>query len=179
MAAMQDPAEGNVDPSRPEGPPASPTIRQRHRARMLAFQALYEADVAGHRPGEVLQRLYEELHPQPPVLAYASELISGVMRHRADIDARIRRYASALPFEQMAAVDRSLLRLGVFEAIYNSSTIPVGVAIDEAIELAKLYGAENSSRFVNGVLGRIVAEAEQQGPHDAAGTEQLPPMPGE
>ena len=126
---------------------------------MLAFQALYESDVAGHEPEEVLQRLYEELYPHSEVLEYAAVLVAGVMRHRVDIDTRIRRYATALPFEQMAAVDRGLLRLGVFEAIHNSSTIPVGVALDEAIELAKLYGAESSSRFVNGVLGRIVAEA--------------------
>jgi N utilization substance protein B len=145
---------------------------------MLAFQTLYEADVAGHRPGEVLQRLYEELHPQPPVLVYASELVGGVVQHRADIDARIRRFATALPFEQMAAVDRSLLRLGVFEAIHNSSTIPVSVAIDEAVELAKLYGSESSSRFINGVLGRIVAEIAHQQPPGTARPEQEPPSPG-
>jgi len=127
----------------------------------------------------VLQRLYEELHPQPPVLEYASELVSGVVRHRADIDARIRRFATALPFEQMAAVDRSLLRLSVFEAIHNSSTIPVGVAIDEAIELAKLYGSESSSRFINGVLGRIVEEAAHQQPQSTSHGDQGLPTPGE
>jgi N utilization substance protein B len=144
-----------------DGP--TPTIRQRHRARMLAFQTLYESDVAGHSPIDVLHRLYDELHPHPEVLEYAEALVDGVMANRADIDARIRKYATALPFEQMAAVDRGLLRLGLFEAVHNSSTIPVGVAIDEAVELAKLYGAENSSRFINGVLGRVVAEVAQAG----------------
>lgn len=158
---MMEPAGPSAEDQRGLSPPegtSTPTIRHRRRARMLAFQALYESDVSGHSPDAVLQRLYEELYPHAEVLAYASELVAGVMRNRLDIDTRIRRYATALPFEQMAAVDRGLLRLGVFEAIHNSSTIPVGVAIDEAIELAKLYGSESSRRFINGVLGRIVAE---------------------
>jgi N utilization substance protein B len=79
----------------------------------------------------------------------------------------------------MAAVDRSLLRLGIFEAVHNSSTIPVSVAIDEAVELAKLYGSESSSRFINGVLGRIVAETAHQEPPGTARPDQEPPSPGE
>ena len=136
----------------------APTIRQRHRARVLAFQSLYESDVTGHRPLAVLQRLFDELHAQPVAFAYAQQLVTGVVEHHAAIDQRIRRFATALPFEQMAAIDRSLLRLAIFEALYNSTTIPVGVAIDEAVELAKRYGSESSSRFVNGVLGRVVSD---------------------
>jgi N utilization substance protein B len=176
MSALPEPGESETAPSAATG---GPTIRQRHRARMLALQTLYEADVAGHQPGAVLQRLYEELQPQPPTLAYASELVAGVMRHRADIDARIRRYATSLPFAQMAAIDRALLRIGVFEAIHNSSTIPVGVAIDEAVELAKLYGADNSSRFINGVLGRIVAESATQEPSGPSSSDVPPPVAGD
>jgi transcription antitermination protein NusB len=154
------PAHDEPDDSAPPTRP-TPTIRQRHRARMIAFQTLYESDVTGHDPSTVLSRLYEGLHPQPEVLEYARTLVQGVLDHRADIDGRIRQHATALPFAQMAVVDRALLRLGLFEALHNSSTIPVGVAIDEAVELAKLYGAESSSRFINGVLGRIAAEMGQ------------------
>lgn len=141
-------------------PPRPATGRQRRRARALAFQTLYEADVSGHRPGEVLQRLARDLHADPPVLEYAAELVAGVVRHRSEIDARIRRLATAWPLEQISAVDRNLLRLGIFEAAHHSATIPVAVAINEAVELAKLYGTQSSGRFVNGVLGRVATELE-------------------
>jgi transcription antitermination protein NusB len=148
------------------------TVRQRRRARDLAFKALYEVDISGHRPGEVLTRLAEELKIDPVVLQYASALVSGVVDHRAEIDARIGRYAPQWPVNQMAAIDRNLLRVGIYEAVYNSTTIPVGVAINEAVELAKLYGSDSSSRFVNGVLGRIV-DTEGEGPRE--GAEDSPP----
>ena len=133
-------------------------MRQRRRARTLAFQTLYEVDLTGHRPAEVLDRLAGEIHANPAVVDYARHLVAGVAQHRAEIDGRIARHAPAWPVNQMAAIDRNLLRLGIFEAIYNSTTIPVGVAINEAVELAKLYGSESSSRFVNGVLGQVVGD---------------------
>jgi N utilization substance protein B len=128
---------------------------------MLAFQTLYEVDISAHRPAEVLDRLASELHQDPVVADYARELVAGVGRNRGPIDDVIARYAPAWPVGQMSAVDRNLLRLGIFEAVYNSTTIPVGVAINEAVELAKLYGSESSARFINGVLGRVVAEHAQ------------------
>jgi N utilization substance protein B len=147
-------------------------MRQRRRARMLAFQTLYEVDISAHRPGEVLDRLAGELHQDPAVEEYARELVLGVGRNHAAIDEVIARYAPAWPVGQMSAVDRNLLRLGIFEAVHNSTTIPVGVAINEAVELAKLYGSESSARFINGVLGRVVAEHAQ---------DHLPPdhLPGD
>ncbi|MPZ15717.1 MAG: transcription antitermination factor NusB [Chloroflexi bacterium] len=134
-----------------------PSVRQRRRARMLAFQTLHEVDLSGHQPAEVVQRLNAELGPHPHVYAYALDLVGGVVRHRPEIDALIMRYAPAWPIEQMSTVDRNLLRLGIFETLFNSSRIPVGVAVNEAVELAKRYGSEGSSRLVNGVLGSIVA----------------------
>jgi transcription antitermination protein NusB len=115
----------------------------------------------------VFERLSTNLHPDPSAFGYARQLVAGVIRHRAEIDALIHQFAPTWPVEQLAAVDRNVLRLGIFEALYNSSTIPVGVAIDEAVELAKLYGSESSSRFVNGVLGRVATEAlPGQAPND-------------
>ncbi len=140
------------------------TIRQRRRARTLALQTLYEADLAGHRPAEVLQRLSAQLHSNPAALSYGRELLLGVMQHLPEIDARISELARAWPLDQMSAVDRNLLRLGVFEALYNSSTIPVAVAINEAIELAKLYGSESSSRLIHGILGSVVAKEAMGAP---------------
>jgi N utilization substance protein B len=137
------------------------TVRQRRRSRQLAFQTLYEVDISAHRPAEVLERLTNELHLDPIVVEYADALVTGVGHNHQQLDDLIGRYAPAWPVRQMSAVDRNLLRLGIFEAIYNSTTIPVGVAINEAVELAKLYGSESSARFVNGVLGRVVAEHAQ------------------
>jgi N utilization substance protein B len=154
MSAEPEPPSSEDAPSQP---PAG-SSRQNRRARRLAFQTLYETDISGHAPSAVLQRLSTEVHPDPAVFEYARQLVAGVLEHRREIDTQIQRLAPAWPISQMSVVDRNLLRLGIYEAIHNSSTIPVGVAIDEAVELAKLYGSESSSRFINGVLGRVVAE---------------------
>jgi N utilization substance protein B len=171
---MAEFAPRDDDESADELPEPTPlgTVRQRRRGRDVAFKTLYEVDISGHRPGDVLIRLAEELKIDPIVVRYASALVSGVMAHRGDIDARIARYAPQWPVNQMAAIDRNLLRVGIYEAVYNSTTIPVGVAINEAVELAKLYGSDNSSRFVNGVLGRIVDD-EGEGPRE--GLDESPP----
>jgi N utilization substance protein B len=128
----------------------------RRRARVLAFETLYETDLAHHRPGEVLHRRAVDLQPQPEVAEYAQELLAGVLEHRHELDDIIQARASAWPVAQMAAVDRNILRLGLYECLYKRDTVPVKVAISEAVELAKLYGSDSSARFVNGVLGRVV-----------------------
>lgn len=138
--------------------------RIRRRARVLAFQTLYEVDVSGHRPIDVLQRLASDLKVDPEVVDYARHIIAGVARHRQEIDGLISRFAPAWPIAQMSPVDRNILRIGIFEAVYNSTTIPVGVAINEAVELAKQFGSESTSRFVNGVLGQIVATINRAEP---------------
>jgi N utilization substance protein B len=142
------------EPSSPEATP-----RDKRRARALALQTLYEVDVSGHPPAEVLERQATDLGPSEAALAYARELIAGIARHRTEIDGRITHHASAWPIAQMSAIDRNLLRIGIYELTFNSSTIPVGVAISEAVELAKRYGSDSSSRFVNGVLGSVAAQA--------------------
>jgi transcription antitermination protein NusB len=141
-----------------EQPTPEITPRARRRARVLAMQCLYEADVSAHTPADVLQRLSEEIHADDTVHEYARELVAGIVRHRSKIDEQIMHHAPAWPISQMPAIDRNLLRIGIYELAYNSSTIPVGVAISEAVELAKRYGSDSSSRFVNGVLGRVAAE---------------------
>lgn len=142
-------------------PPARGSRRVGRRpARILAFKVLYEVDVAHHPPGEVLERLLATEPTDARVAAYARELVSGVLRHRQALDAEIQERASTWPLRQMAAVDRTILRLGLYECRHGHGIVPVKVAINEAIELAKLYGGESSPRFVNGVLGRLVSPEE-------------------
>ena len=133
----------------------------RRQARMIALQTLYEYDIANHTPKEVLQRHAEERNLHPKVVEYASELILGVCSQLADIDAHIQSAAREWPLQQMARIDKNILRLAIYEILFNN-TVPAKAAINEAVELAKTYGSETTSRFVNGVLGTIFNRAQQQ-----------------
>ncbi len=133
----------------------------RRQARMIALQTLYEYDIANHTPKEVLQRHAEERNLHPKVVEYASELVLGVCRQLADIDAHIQSAAREWPLQQMARIDKNILRLAIYEILFNN-TVPAKAAINEAVELAKTYGSETTSRFVNGVLGTIFNRAQQQ-----------------
>jgi transcription antitermination protein NusB len=133
----------------------------RRQARMVALQTLYEYDTAQHTPEEVLQRHAEERHLQPKVVEYARELVTGVYDHLAEIDAHIQSAAQEWPLQQMARIDKNILRLAIYEILFNN-TVPAKAAINEAVELAKLFGSNTSSRFVNGVLGTIFSRAQQQ-----------------
>lgn len=163
------------------GRPARPARgwTNRRLARILAFQVLYEADLAHHQPGGVLGRFadmdreltgdpddLEYVHGPfaPDVEAYARELIGGILRHREELDREIQQRAPAWPLRQMSAVDRTILRLGLYECRFQHGIVPVKVAINEAIELAKLYGSESLPRFVNGVLGSAVASESKSTP---------------
>ena len=151
----------------------------RRLARILAFQVLYEVDLAHHQPGPVLNRFTgmdlgltadledrEYVHGPlaPDVESYARELIGGILRHREEIDREIQQRAPAWPLRQMSSVDRTILRLGLYECRFQHGIVPVKVAINEAIELAKLFGSESLPRFVNGVLGSAVASESKPTP---------------
>ncbi len=127
----------------------------RHQARETALQSLYEYDTAQHDPAAVLRRHAEERNLDPRVVAYAQELLAGVRAHEAELDALIQASAPEWPIAQMARIDKNILRLALYEILYNSA-VPAKAAINEAVELAKQYGSDASSRFVNGVLGAIV-----------------------
>jgi len=133
----------------------------RRQARVIALQTLYEYDIVHHNPMNVLQRHAEERHLLPKVVEYANELILGVCNHVADIDAHIQSAAREWPLQQMARVDKNILRLAIYEILFNN-TVPAKAAINEAVELAKSFGSDTSSRFVNGVLGTIFNRAQQQ-----------------
>jgi N utilization substance protein B len=132
--------------------------RGRHRARILALQTLYEVDTAGHAPDEALGHLLARTSVKEEVAAFARELVEKVLENRERIDEVIARAAPAYPVGQLAAIDRNILRLAIQEILMNNET-PVRAAINEAVELAKKFGSDNSARFVNGVLGSVSAMA--------------------
>ena len=133
-------------------------MKVRRRSRILALQALYEIDTTHHPVRTVLdQRLAEDPLPDEGE-AFARELITGVMQHQAELDELIQRYAPEWPVDQMAVVDRNVLRIAIYE-FYISKMTPVKVAINEAVELAKLFGSDSAPRFVNGVLGTLATPA--------------------
>ncbi len=132
----------------------------RRQARMVALQTLYEYDTALHAPLEVLQRHAEERHLQPKVMEYAHEIVLGVCDHLVEIDAHIQGAAREWPLQQMARIDKNILRLAIYEILFNN-TVPAKAAINEAVELAKTFGSDTSSRFINGVLGTIFNRAHQ------------------
>ncbi|HIP86896.1 MAG TPA: transcription antitermination factor NusB [Anaerolineales bacterium] len=131
-------------------------MKARRRARALALQALYEIDSVGHPPDVVLEERLAET-PLPEAAAeFSRHLVSGVLRYRSVLDRFIQEHAPEWPVEQMACIDRNILRIALFEFAVDGST-PVKVAINEAVELAKMFGSDSSSRFVNGVLGALVS----------------------
>jgi len=127
---------------------------QRRKARIIALKALYEMDTVAHQPQDILARLMEEAAAPPDVEAFARELVTGVREHQGEIDEVIRQKAPAWPLEQVAVVDRNILRLAIFEILLDNR-VPVRAAINEAVELAKAFGGESSPKFVNGVLGAV------------------------
>ena len=126
----------------------------RRKARTIALQALYESDAAGHRVSDVLVRLLAEEELSEENGAFAGDLVKGVVHNQEKIDDFIRRFAPAWPLEQIPAIDRNILRLAIFEILFDNG-VPLKVAINEAVELAKTFGSDNSPKFVNGVLGSV------------------------
>ncbi|MFC2021893.1 transcription antitermination factor NusB [Chloroflexota bacterium] len=129
-------------------------VGARRRARELALQVLYEVDSTGHGTEEVLNRLLAEERLAEENVNFTRALVSGVIQNKAKIDQDIQSFAPAWPIEQIPVVDRNILRLAIFEILLDNK-VPVKVAINEAVELAKAFGSDNSSKFVNGVLGSV------------------------
>lgn len=133
----------------------------RRKARGLALQALYEADSVGHDAEGAVNRLLARVRLSEENGAFVRELVSGVIRNKEKLDYNIRNFAPAWPIEQMPVVDRNILRIAIFEILFDSGA-PIKVAINEAVELAKRFGADSSPRFINGVLGAVSALADEK-----------------
>jgi len=132
----------------------------RRRARIRAFQVLYEVDGARHTATEAFEsRSIEDPLPRPAD-EFARKLIEGSIDHLGEIDATISTHAPTWPLSQMSMVDRNILRIAIFEILIGRET-PPKVAINEAVEVSKIFGADSAPRFVNGVLGSIM-ETEGQ-----------------
>lgn len=154
---------GKRDARRKRGRPdnRARSNQQRHQARELAVQILYEVDVTGHSADEVLARTRAQHAPEEATFDYLSQLIHGIRIDRDRIDGYIAEAAPAFPVPQLAAVDRNILRVAIYELL-EQPQVPPKAAINEAIELAKRYGGENSGKFVNGVLGTVLRRITEE-----------------
>lgn len=151
-------------------------MKPRTRARSLALQALYELDLTGHPLDEVLALRLKEHELDDDLQEFAVRLARGVYPLRTQLDQYIAEHAPEWPIEQVSVIDRNLIRMAVWEFAVNGET-PVKVAINEAVELAKRYGSDSSSRFVNGVLGSLAERRTEIGealaPHITVTDENL------
>ena len=147
-------------------------MKTRRRARRVTLEVLYEHDIARHPPGEILQRRLEANSIDSSGVEFASQLVQGVMNNMEGMDILIARYAPEWPLDQMAVIDRNILRIAIFEFIASEET-PVKVAINEAVELAKTYGSDSAPRFINGVLGTLAEQIPELRMELSTHTEEL------
>ena len=139
-------------------------MASRHLSRSIAMQSLYEWDFSGKRADleKIVERNIKEFGPGLDDLSFIWELVTGVIQHLDEIDNIIEKAAPEWPINQISIVDRNVLRIGLYELLYEDKrAVPPKVAINEAIELAKSFGGESSGKFINGVLGTVYKEIEK------------------
>jgi transcription antitermination protein NusB len=146
-------------------------MASRHLSRSVAMQSLYEWDFRGKKMEllpEIVEHNTKEFAPGIEETEFIPDLINGVISKIEEIDKIIQKAAPQWPLEQIAMVDRAVLRLGIYELLFgNHAEVPPKVAINESIELAKTFGGNASGKFVNGVLGTIYREIGEPGKDDA------------
>lgn len=143
----------------------------RHLGRIVALQTLYEYEF---REGvddalsvdDILERNIERYDKAISDKEFVEALVNGVIKEHADLDAKLQPIAPGWPIEQIARIDRNVLRIGLYELLYNADAVPPKVAINEAVELAKAFGSDNSSKFINGVLGTAYRTLVKGEPND-------------
>jgi transcription antitermination protein NusB len=150
-------------------------MKSRTRARCLALQVLYEVDIANHPPAEVFRERLEDTPLSDELAEFVRQIVFGVFPLIHELDHVIEKYAPEWPLDQIATIDRNILRISCWEFAIQNET-PVKVAINEAVEIAKLYGSDSAPRFINGVLGSLAEhqyEIRQQilATHKEAGNE--------
>ena len=142
-------------------------MANRHLSRSIVLQSLFEWDFRGHKDKEaknIISRNIKEFAPGVNDVSFISELMDNVLSKRPDLDKIIEKAAPDWPIDKISVVDRNVLRMGLFELLFsNREEVPAKVAINEAIELAKTFGGENSGKFVNGVLGSVYKELGEPG----------------
>lgn len=132
----------------------------RRRARAIALQALYEIDSTRHEAEAVVSRLLAEEELLEENNAFVRELVNQVVRNKENLDRNIQRFAPAWPIGQIPVIDRNILRLAIFEVLFDNK-VSIKVAINEAVELAKKFGSDSSPKFINGVLGSVSSIADR------------------
>ncbi len=135
-------------------------MKTRRRARRVTLETLYEYDIVNHDPAEVLEQRLEANPMERAGVEFAEQLIHGVVAYQEQMDTLIARFAPEWPLDQMAVIDRNVLRIAIYEFLVTDET-PVKVAINEAVELAKVYGSDSAPRFINGVLGTLADHQEE------------------
>ena len=139
-------------------------MKSRTRARSVALQALFEIDIAGHPLDQVLQNRLDESSLEPKLSEFTTQIVSEVRQLVEILDSFIAEHAPEWPLNQVATIDRNIIRIALWEFTVYKET-PIKVVINEAVELAKLYGSDSTPRFVNGVLGSLSSrqnEIQQQ-----------------
>ena len=129
-------------------------MKPRTRARSLALQALYEIDLTGHPPEMVINERLTETPLEDNLGEFARKIVLGIIPIVHELDQIIAKHAPEWPVDQVAIIDRNIMRIALWEIAVSNQT-PLKVAINEAVELGKLYGSESTPRFVNGVLGSL------------------------
>ena len=129
-------------------------MKSRTKARSIALQVLYEADVVHHPIGEIFEARINESDLDSSLIDFSQQIVLGVYPLIHTLDLYIAKHAPEWPLEQVAPVDRNIIRIALWEFTVDNNT-PLKVAINEAVELAKVYGSESTPRFVNGVLGSL------------------------
>jgi N utilization substance protein B len=135
-------------------------MKPRTRARGIALQALYETDLVGHLLGTVLTFRFEEENLEDRLEKFSRSIAQGVWPMKDELDTFIAEHAPEWPLDQVAIIDRNILRIALWEFAVNGDT-PIKVAINEAVELAKTYGSDSSPRFINGVLGSLATRENE------------------
>ncbi len=135
-------------------------MKSRTKARAIALQTLYEIDLTSHLPGVVLEERLIDADLDKELCEFARQIVVGVAPLFTTLDQFIAEHASEWPLDQVATIDRNILRIALWEfAVYGGT--PIKVAINEAVELAKFYGSDSTPRFVNGVLGSLAAQQNE------------------
>ncbi len=134
---------------------------RRREARELALKALFQVDLALADPLEALSGAFAEGKYEEDTRAFARQLVLGTMQQREHIDAVIAKHAREWTLDRMANIDRNVLRLAVYEILYLPD-VPPGVSVDEAVEMVKKYSTAESGRFVNGILGSLVRNLDEE-----------------
>jgi transcription antitermination protein NusB len=129
-------------------------MKPRTRARSIALQALYEIDITGHPPELVINERLSETPLEDNLSDFARNIVFGIQPLIKELDQIIAKHAPEWPLDQVATIDRNIMRIALWEIAVSNQT-PLKVAINEAVELGKIFGSESTPRFVNGVLGSL------------------------